>query len=388
MIDTGVHDAQRLRELQALPLWRKIQITQTRILEWYHHYDGAVYVSLSGGKDSTVLLDLARRAFPDIKAMFVNTGLEYPEIRKFALSFDNVDETHPVWGRAAKKHGKKPKDVITFKDVVTNYGYPIISKTVSNAIGESRRTPNGSRWVRLHGGYKRKDGRKSMYDHSRYLPLYYLPVRISDTCCKVSKKGPAHEYQHSTGLHPIVATMTDESLIRRQAWITTGCNAFSSKEPISKPMSFWTEQDVLHYISDYGVKICSVYGEVVTEDCDGFEYSTILNPQAPLHCTGCQRTGCIFCAYGCHLEKGETRFQRLKRTHPKLYTHCIEGGDMEQKPGLQPERNGSRQVEPAGNMDPVERGARHGPSVRHGERDIRPRLYPVQMRRRWSTCNS
>ena len=79
-LDDGIHDAKRLKELQALSLERKIQITQTRIMEWYYRYSGKVYVSFSGGKDSTVMLDLARRAFPDIPAVFVNTGLEYPEI--------------------------------------------------------------------------------------------------------------------------------------------------------------------------------------------------------------------------------------------------------------------------------------------------------------------
>lgn len=34
----------------------------------------------------------------------------------------------------------------------------------------------------------------------------------------------------------------------------------------------------------------------------------------------------MFCAFGAHLEKGETRFQRLKRTHPKIYEYCIGGG--------------------------------------------------------------
>lgn len=155
-----VHDAKRLRELQALPLWRKIQITQTRILEWGLHYNGQIYVSFSGGKDSTVLLDLTRRIFPDTKAVFVNTGLEYPEIRKFALSRENVEELRPRWGRNAKDYGHKPGDIITFHETVSIYGYPIISKAVSNAIGFARSKPGGSRWARLHGEYKRKDGAK------------------------------------------------------------------------------------------------------------------------------------------------------------------------------------------------------------------------------------
>lgn len=322
-----VHDAKRLRELQALPLWRKIQITQTRILEWGLHYNGQIYVSFSGGKDSTVLLDLTRRIFPDTKAVFVNTGLEYPEIRKFALSHENVEELRPRWGRNAKDYGHKPGDIITFHETVSIYGYPIISKAVSNAIGFARSKPGGSRWARLHGEYKRKDGaKKSQYDYSRYLPLYHLPIRISDVCCKISKKGPAHKYQRETGLKPIIATMASESLIRKQAWIDTGCNAFNSSEPISKPMSFWLEQDVLAYIKRFDVPIASVYGDVVTSDEDGFDYNILMGDCQELHCTGCRRTGCIFCAYGAHLEKGESRFQRLAKTHPQLYAYCIGGG--------------------------------------------------------------
>mgnify|MGYP000264252689 CR=1 FL=1 len=52
-------------------------------MEWYMRYDGQVFISFSGGKDSTVLLDLARRVYPDIPAVYVDTGLEYPELRDF-----------------------------------------------------------------------------------------------------------------------------------------------------------------------------------------------------------------------------------------------------------------------------------------------------------------
>ena len=83
-MDNTVHDAQRLKELQALPLERKIQITQNRIQEWYMHYDGGVYVSFSGGKDSTVLAHLTRQLFPDVPLVFSNTGLEFTSVQKMA----------------------------------------------------------------------------------------------------------------------------------------------------------------------------------------------------------------------------------------------------------------------------------------------------------------
>ena len=121
---SDVHDAERLKELQALPLNRKIQITQTRIIEWYQHYQGNVYVSFSGGKDSTVLLHIARQIYPDIKAVFSNTGLEYPEIKEFVKGFDNVDIVTPK---------------VNFGQVISEYGYPLIGKEVAEAIYYARR---------------------------------------------------------------------------------------------------------------------------------------------------------------------------------------------------------------------------------------------------------
>lgn len=108
-----------------LPLEAKVSLTMDRIEEWVEHFgiDG-VYVSFSGGKDSTVLLDICRKMYPDIKACFIDTGLEYPEIREFVKSFDNVDIV-------------KPK--MNFKQVIQKYGYPFISKEASEIIEGARK---------------------------------------------------------------------------------------------------------------------------------------------------------------------------------------------------------------------------------------------------------
>ena len=119
------NDNRRFKKMQSWSLERKIQVTQTRIIEWHKHWEGKVYVSFSGGKDSTVLLDLARRIYPDIEAVFVDTGLEYPEIRQFVKTKENVTIL-------------KPK--IRFDEVIKKYGYPVISKDVSRKVSDVKKT--------------------------------------------------------------------------------------------------------------------------------------------------------------------------------------------------------------------------------------------------------
>lgn len=115
-----------------------------------------------------------------------------------------------------------------------------------------------------------------------------------------------------------------------------GCNAFEAKKKTSQPLSFWTEQDILKYIRQEGLKIASVYGEIVGVDKAGFEYEPLPGIDCKLKCSGCDRTGCIFCCFGVHLEKGKTRFQRLAQTHPKQYEYCMRGGQWVDNPKYDP----------------------------------------------------
>lgn len=119
------HTISDLHQMQAMPLKIKVRMTEERLRQWVDEYgiDG-VYVSFSGGKDSTVLLDIARKLYPAIKAVFIDTGLEYPEIRKFVKTYENVD-----W--------LKPKK--NFKQVIDEYGYPFISKEVCECVSGAKR---------------------------------------------------------------------------------------------------------------------------------------------------------------------------------------------------------------------------------------------------------
>ncbi len=170
---------------------------------------------------------------------------------------------------------------------------------------------------------------KSQFSQERYEFLLYSKFDISNKCCNVMKKEPAHRYFRRTGRKPITATMASESKLRTQKWLQNGCNGFDLKIPTSNPMSFWTEQDVLLYIKQNNLPICSVYGDVIIDylkmgQCENqmsfADYGIFDNERPLLKTTGCQRTGCVLCGFGCHLEKEPNqRFVNLKRTHPKFH---------------------------------------------------------------------
>ena len=188
------HQAHDLKQMQSLPLEAKIIMTQQRIRQWYDHWDGEVYVSFSGGKDSTVLKHIVDNTSGvyDVPAVFVNTGLEYPEIQKFvkdikAGKYDcfnsNVEILRPE---------------IRFDDVLKRFGYPIVSKRVSAYVGTAKRHPNSKRakWIRGEEWTKFVTGGKWTY-------LIDSPFPISDQCCNVMKKKPAKKYAKETGRKPI-----------------------------------------------------------------------------------------------------------------------------------------------------------------------------------------
>ena len=184
-----------------------------------------------------------------------------------------------------------------------------------------------------------------MYDKSKYLYFLDAPFNLSAMCCKVMKKAPIKKYYKKTNRVPMTGQMASESRLRTSQWILHGCNAFYAKTPISNPLSFWTEQDALLYIYLNKLPIAPVYGDVVIDyetmgevegqisflELDQAELGLFEKERWILKTTGCNRTGCMFCGYGCQMEKpGEGRFEKMKETHPKQYEYIMkpleEGG--------------------------------------------------------------
>lgn len=287
-------DKDTLKLMQNYPLELKIEKTKLRIREWYEHYNGEVYVSFSGGKDSTVLLHMVRSLYPDVEAVFFNTGVEYPEIVKFVKTFDNVTIVRPA---------------MTFKQVIKEKGYPVVSKDVASAVRLGRQNLKDDkdtvRLRQLQGRVPEND----IFNKKQWGYLLDAPFKISEECCNELKKKPAEAFHKKTGKYPMVATMADEGSMRKQRYLQTGCNAYNIGK--SQPLGFWTQQDILEYIVINELSICSVYGTICKNE--NGNYIT----------TGLSRTGCMYCPFGVHLEKYPNRYQRLQHTHPKHYEFML-----------------------------------------------------------------
>ena len=340
------HTAYDLKQMQNVPLEGKIIMTQLRIRAWYDHWMGNVYVSFSGGKDSTVLKHIVDQMYDDVPAVFINTGLEYPEIQQFVR--DIKSGKYECFNNDVEI--LRPE--MRFDEVIKKYGYPVITKTISEVIRKAKKNPdpNTRRMQLLNGIAKGKnDDQYSSFNCPKWKYMLQAPFDVSEQCCDVMKKKPSKLYEKMTGRKPFLGLMACESQKRKNAWLKTGCNAFKKNREQSQPMAFWTEQDVLHYLKKYNVPYCSVYGDIVINDksedtLDGqinmIDYLGCYEQNDLLKTTGCNRTGCIFCMFGCHIEKEPNRFQRLKETHPRQYDYCINGGEYNEAGNWQPSKEG------------------------------------------------
>ena len=282
-------DKQELSRLQALPLDEKIAIAQKAIREFVEHFgvDG-IYISFSGGKDSTVLIHLCRQLYPDLVGLYSDTGLEFPEIRDFVQTFDNITIVTP------KMH---------HREMLKKCGYPVVSKEQAEWIYRIRSgTSSGAIQKAFYG--MNLDGTPTRFKLSeQWKYLLNAPFNIGSGCCKEMKLKPIAEYVKKTGRVPIMGTTASESALRAQKFMQNGYYVIDGNNPQCTPMSIWTDDDVWEYIHRFNLPYCKIYD------------------------MGYDRTGCVFCMFGAHLDKEPNRFQKLQRTHPDLWRYCMKPYD-------------------------------------------------------------
>lgn len=259
-----------LRARQAWPLNQKIDHSVGAIeafVTYCKEHDRTPYVSFSGGLNSTVLLDLARRFVdPNMKGVFCSTGNEHPEIVRFVRHTENIEIIRPA---------------MTPREVIAKYGFPLVSKAQARIIRQIRTTQSEKlRNYRLYGDGKRKMGVIS----NKWRYLLTEPYTTSEECCEVLKKRPFHKYNRENNACAMVGTTASESKLREQRYIMQGgCNAFSNdpSKTHSVPLSIWTSADCWAYLQKFAIPYCPIY------DVPGID-----------------RTGCVFCGFGAHIGGG------------------------------------------------------------------------------------
>ena len=272
-------DLKTLRERQAWTLPQKIDHSLGVIEAFASWFEGKVYVSFSGGKDSVVMLSLVEFIIPNVQCVFVMTGCESPSVCRFVRqqqAHHNIEIIRPEK---------------TLRQVFAEYGFPLVSKKTAHDIECVRRNP-----------YCKSSRNKLWLGNPHHIPerwMYLLnePYQVSARCCFWLKHQPAYEYHKRTGLNPYIGLLASESYQRTLGYIQQGgCNVFEvsgKNHPRSLPLAIWTDDDVWAYIRDRRLSLPDIYEQ------------------------GAIRTGCMGCGFGAHLNT--SGIDTMQKLWPKWY---------------------------------------------------------------------
>lgn len=275
---------EELHNRQQWTLAQKIDHSLGVIDQFIARMDGKVYLSFSGGKDSTVLLHLCEIIKPDIKCVFVNTGCESVDVVRFVEKMKAVHNIEVI----------RPK--LTPRQVWAKYGFPLVSKDQAFKIDLVRKNPNSASAQK----FMRDSNKFTISKCFRYLcDTEKCKYHTSAVCCNKLKKDPCKRYEHESGLRPIVATMASESMLRETDYLRVGqCNKFDQGHEKSKPLSIWMEEDIWQFIRENNIEIAEIYAK------------------------GVDRTGCVGCGFGAQM-KDDRRLETFYRLYPKYYNMVL-----------------------------------------------------------------
>lgn len=241
------------------------------------------YISLSGGKDSTVLHHLIDEAIPGnkIPRVFINTGIEYIDIVRFVKDMQRRDDRIRII-----TVGKN------IPQTLEKVGYPFKSKEHSLYVSVYQSIGKESKTVKK---YLSKEDRYSCPKSLRYQFEDEFDIKISNKCCFEFKKNPIHEYEKETGRVAILGIRSGEGGLRS---INKGCVLIKDgKIKKFKPMNTLSDDFIDWYIKERDIKLCVLY-------YDPYNF---------------KRTGCKGCPYNVNLQKD---LDTMKNLLPIEYKQC------------------------------------------------------------------
>lgn len=291
---------------ELLPLFPNNQTILDTVAKTLDHIEDGkkIMVSVSGGSDSDILVDLFERIGYEpgqVVYVWIDTGLEY-EATKRHLAY--LEEKY---GIEIQRH----KAQVPIPLAVKKYGVPFISKEVSQyvqrlqnkrfqwedgtfdeLVGKYPKMRSALNWWCAH----QKETRFSINKFSGLKKFMQMdtPPKISDNCCKYAKKNVAHEVEKVIGCEMTV-TGVRRAEGGQRAKMYTSCYSPATDSRIAqfRPVFFWADADKREYEEHCGV---------VHSDC----YTVY----------GLKRTGCACCPFGSGFEE---ELEIIKQYEPKLY---------------------------------------------------------------------
>lgn len=263
-----------------------------------------IMASVSGGADSDIMIDMLERIghpYSEVYYVYFNTGLEY------RATFDQLNYLEHRYGITIKKYrASMPVPV-----AVRKYGYPFLSKTISQYI--RRLQINGFKWEdkpfrELLKEYPKcraalrwwcnEWGGNSNYNISRRKWLKEFMIQnppkhpFSDMCCQKAKKDTAHGIEND--IRPQLACIGIRKAEGGQRASISSC----FKEvpfgcSVLRPI-FWIRKG----------------------DRKAYERAMQIRHSACYTLYGLDRTGCACCPFGKHFER---ELEAAKKYEPNLY---------------------------------------------------------------------
>lgn len=277
---TSKNYALQLKQDQLLNLDDKVRKTKEIIKSFYEQKQGKVYIAYSGGKDSSVLLHIARTLYPDILAVFNNTTNEKKEI------LDYVSKTHNVKTLLPEKG---------FVWIIKKYGFPMVSKKVSKQVNilknPTEKNHNISNLFLTSFTSKGKYLFKEKMSE-KWKPLIEQPFDLTSKCCEILKHNPSSKFQKQTGLFSMTGIMASESDMRDTEIKRSGYFI----DTLARPLAFWNEEDIWEYSKQYNLRFADCY------------YDRYVNGQ---FVTADKRTGCDLCFMGFQFEVTKKKSQDI-----------------------------------------------------------------------------
>ncbi len=321
------------------------QRAMAKIMEAISISNGEVVLCFSGGKDSSLMLDMyceiSSKLMPNttkgkpIKVAYADTTNETAAMRKFVPSF--IKRCEEKYGVKIEMQTTKPANNETFVTVLRKEGIPFISKMVSSIVRKvtADLLANGYTYTDVkdlhHPTIEARDQLREMglsdttvlsltgwscrrndFGKEFVLPKVYMPlldlfrqtgIRLTEKCCLILKENPIGALKYD---YIMTGEQALESKMRESAWLQHGCTYQfweNGKNHLrSKPFGSLHPNTILEAIQRRDVPICSDYGEVIRCPNGGFK------------CSKAQRTGCSLCGFGIKFDPN--RFVRMQETEP------------------------------------------------------------------------